>query len=803
MKYFLLLICCVGSTYFAMAQATVTGKITDDEGLPAIGASVFVPNTDIGVLTDTMGQYTITIPSDKKTYIKVTYVLSEPGGFSVRSSKGETLVRNLTMIRLNNVLQDVTIKDTRGREQAGDVVIKMEGVDINPSPIGGVEGVIKTLVGTKNELTSQYTVRGGNYDENLVYVNDFEIYRPFLVRSGQQEGLSFVNSDLTQSVSFSVGGFQSKYGDKMSSVLDVTYKHPDKFGGSVLLSFLGANISLEGASRNKKLTYLIGARQKSNQYLLQSQPTKGQYNPSFTDLQGLLTYKFSSKWDMEIIANYARNRFNFTPEESESAFGYVNQALKLTTIFNGNEMDQFDSRFAGWSLSFRPSKKTKIKLLASAFQTNEYETYDIEGEYGFYELESDLGKENFGQEKYSLGTGKIHNFARNYLTANVGTIALRGSHDANKHFIQFGLDATYVNVNDKLLEWEMRDSAGFSQPYDTSELKMNYSYHAKNDLDYTRFSAFVQDNILLNNIMTLNIGVRANYTHLNKELLISPRVQYSVKPKWKRDYVFRISTGIYDQPPFYREMRDMEGTLNTNLKAQKSFHIAVGFDHNFIMWGDRPFKITTEAFYKQLWDLVPYEYDNVRIRYYANNNAKGYAYGGEVRLYGQLVKDAESWISVGYLKTDNKVTDPVTGESTAFFPRPTDQRLNFGMFFSDYLPRNKNFKMYLNMIYSTGLPFSPPGQGLNPDAQFRIPDYKRVDIGFSALLIDGNKQKRPAYSFFSVFKSVWLSAEVFNLLGIQNTISYQWIQDYSSDKTFAVPNRLTSRLINLKLSAKF
>lgn len=798
-----LLICCIGSSFVAMAQATLIGTIIDDEGVPVVGASVFIPNTDNGVLTDSTGHYSIAIPTDKKVYVRITYVLCEPDGISVKANDGETLTRNKILVRLNNVLQEVNIKDTRNREQAGDVLIKLDAADINPSPVGGVEGIIKTLVGSKNELTSQYTVRGGNYDENLVYVNDFEIYRPFLVRSGQQEGLSFVNSDLTQSVSFSVGGFQSRYGDKMSSVLDVTYKHPDKFAGSVVLSFLGAQLHLEGASKNKKLTYLVGVRQKSNQYLLQSQPTKGQYNPSFTDLQGLLTYKFNDKWDMEVIANYARNRFNFIPQESESAFGYVNQALKLTTIFNGAEMDQFDSRFAGWSVSYRPNKKTKLKLLASGFQTNEYETYDIQGEYGFYELETDLGKENFGQEKYSLGTGQIHNFARNYLTANVGTVALRGSHDADKHFIQFGLDATYVSVDDKLLEWERRDSAGFSLPYDTSELKMAYSYRANNTLDYTRLSAFIQDNILLNDIMTLNVGVRANYSFLNKETVISPRVQYSIKPKWSKDYVFRVSTGLYAQPPFYREMRDMEGNLNTQLKAQKSFHFAAGFDHNFVMWGDRPFKITAEAYYKQLWDLVPYEYDNVRIRYYANNDAKGYAYGGEVRLFGQLVKDAESWVSVGYLKTENKILDESTGEYSAYFPRPTDQRLNFGMFFSDYLPRNKNFKMYLNMIYTTGLPFSPPGKGLDPDYQFRIPDYKRVDIGFSALLIDGNKTNRPAYSFFSVFKSVWLSAEVFNLLGIQNTISYQWIQDYTSEKTFAVPNRLTSRLINLKLAAKF
>jgi len=803
-KHLLLLACGICSAGYSDAQALLTGKVMDEEGKPVAGASVLISRTDEGVLTDSLGHYAIRIPTGNKVSLKITYVLAEPSYLNnIKAATGDTLVRNVVLTLLENVLNEVEVKDNRSREQAGSVMIDLADVDINPSPVGGVEGLIKTMVGSKNELTSQYTVRGGNYDENLVYVNDFEIYRPFLVRSGQQEGLSFVNPDLAQSVNFSVGGFQSKYGDKMSSVMDVTYKHPEKFAGSVMLSFLGAQAHLEGATKNKKLTYLVGARQKSNQYILQSQPTKGQYNPSFTDLQGLVTYKFNDQWTLEVIANYARNRFSFVPEESESAFGYVNQAMKLTTIFSGSEMDQFDSRFGGISMSYKPGAKTKLKLMASAFQTNEFETYDLVGEYGFYELESDMGKDNFGQEKYSLGTGQIHDFARNYLKARVATAALRGSHDAGRNFIQFGMDATYVDINDKLLEWQRRDSAGFTVPYDTNELRMAYSYRAINTLDYTRLSAFVQDNILLSSIMTLNVGVRANYTFLNKELIISPRIQYSVKPKWTRDIVFRLSSGLYSQPPFYREMRDMEGNLNTQLKAQKSYHIAGGLDYNFFMLGGRPFKVTAEAYYKKLWDLDPYEYDNVRIRYYANNDGKGYAYGGEVRLFGQLVKDAESWVSIGYLKTDNKILDESTNTYGPYFPRPTDQRFNFGMFFSDYLPRNKNFKMYLNMVYSSGLPFSPPGKGIDPNYQFRVPDYKRVDIGFSALLIDGNKKNRPAYSFFSVFKSVWLSAEVFNLLDIQNTISYQWIQDYSSEKTFAVPNRLSSRLINLKLAAKF
>jgi hypothetical protein len=801
---FVLLLGCILGLYPLYAQTVVKGKITDEEGNPLYQVSVIEAGTGNGVLSDTNGIYQIVVPSDRKTFIKATSVGYEPGGFTVKKESGSTIQMDILLPRLTSIITTVEIKDKRSRNEAGNVVLNIENVDINPGPVSGIEGLLKILVGSNNEMTSQYTVRGGNFDENLVYVNDFEIYRPFLVRSGQQEGLSFVNSDLTGGVNFSVGGFQSKYGDKLSSVLDVSYKRPEKFAGSVLLSFLGAQAHIEGASTNKKLTYLLGARQKSNQYLLQSQPTKGQYNPSFTDIQGLVNYKFSKRWEAEVIANYARNRFNFQPEESVSAFGLANEAFKLVTMFSGNEVDQFDSRFVGGSLTFRPTSSSKLKLLVSGFQTNEFETYDIEGEYGFYALESDLGKaKEFGQEKYSMGTGVIHDFARNYLTANVGTIALRGSHDKGRHYVQWGLDGTYVQVDDRLLEWQRRDSAGFSQPYDTSALLMARSYRADNELDYQRVSAFLQDNILLSDNMTLNVGLRANYTFLNEELIISPRVQYSVKPNWDRDIVFRLSTGMYAQPPFYREMRDMTGKLNTDLKAQKSYHVAAGFDYNFTMLDDRPFKLTFEGYYKHLYDLVPYEYDNVRIRYFANNNGIGYAYGGEVRLFGDLVKDAESWVSMGFLQTRNKILDETTGEYSEYLPRPTDQRVNFGLFFSDYLPRNKNFKMYLNTIYATGLPFSAPGRALDPASQRRIPAYKRVDIGFSALLIDGNRKNRPAYSFFSAFKSLWLSAEVFNLLGIQNTLSYQWIQDYTSERIYAVPNRLTSRLINLKLSAKF
>ena len=800
----LLLLCSMCSMLIHAQQATLTGILSNENGEPVVSATVSEVGANNDVLSDSSGVYTIHIPANKKVALKVIMLGYEAEPFSVKADSGQVLTKNIRLHALGILLDETVVENRAARRNAGTIDLKTANVDFMPGPVSGVEGLLKILLGSNNELTSQYRVRGGNFDENLVYVNDFEIQRPFLVRSGQQEGLSFVNSDLVGNVLFSTGGFQAKYGDKMSSVLDVTYKRPEAFGGSLMLSLLGINAHLEGASRNGKLTYLIGARQKSNQYLLQSQPTKGQYNPSFTDIQALLNYRFNDRWESEIIANYARNRFSLIPERSEEAFGYVNEAYKLTTDFRGAENDQFDTRFVGWSLAHRIGERSRLKLLASFFQTNEMETYDIQGEYFLDAVQTDLGKK-VGETLYSLGTGLIHDYARNSLAANVGSIGLRGSHSLGSHYLLWGMEGKWVQINDKLMEWERRDSAGFSQPISDDQLNMRYSHHAQNEVNYSRLSAFIQDNILLSREldMTLSIGLRATYSMLNDETVISPRLQYSVKPKWEKDIVFRLATGLYAQPPFYREMRDFNGRLNEAQKSQKSYQAAAGFDYNFSMWNERPFKLTFEAYYKYLWDLVPYEFDNVRIRYFPYNTAQGYAYGAELRLFGDLVKDAESWLSVGYLKTENRMLDTLTGMYGDYMPRPTDQRLTFGMFFSDYLPRNKNFKMFLNLMYATGLPFNTPGHSLEPGYQVRIPDYKRVDIGFAAMLIDGKKPNRPAYSFFSRFESVWLSVEVFNLLGIQNTLSYQWIQDYTSNNVFAVPNRLTSRLINAKLAFKF
>jgi hypothetical protein len=801
--FFVLLLMATG-TYAQMA--VVTGIVKDDRNKAVEQALVADEETGMGTYTDKKGYYWLEVPGGKN----VSVVFYSAGHDVIRRqvllAAGATRTIDVQMTpKKSTQLVEFTVKDQRKRGEAGSVYLDVSKAVYMPSIIGGVEGMIKLAVGSNNELTSQYSVRGGNFDENLVYVNDFEIYRPFLVRTGQQEGLSFINSDLVSNVNFSVGGFQAKYGDKMSSVLDVNYKRPKEFAGSVTTSLLGASMHLEGASKNQRLTYLVGARQKSNQYVLRSQPTKGIYNPSFTDIQALINYKLGKSWELEAIGNYARNRFTFFPETSSSSFGVLNQAFLLNVYYQGGEFDQFDSRFGGISTTYhKEGSKLRLKFLGSAFSTNEYETYDISGAYLLGELQTDMSKRDFGQIKTYLGAGGIQNFARNYLNVNVGDMGFRGTYEAKNNLIQFGGNVTATGITDQLHEWERRDSAAFSQPYSAFDLPIASFFHSSASFNYMRASGFIQDYIRFDSgRLTATAGVRFNHSFLNNEFIVSPRVQLSYKPRSdKRDIVIKFSAGKYVQPPFYREMRDPTGGINKQLRAQKSVQAVLGTDYNFKMF-NRPFKVTGETYYKELWDMDPYRYDNVRIRYTGKNDAIGHVYGGEVRLYGDLVQDATSWISIGILKAEQKITDsPSIAGYDNYFPMPTDQRFMLGMYFEDYLPKNKNFKAHINLLYSSGLPVGPPRGHLYQNI-LRIPDYKRVDIGFSALLLDGDKREYHANSFFNNLKSIWGSLEVFNLLSIQNTLSYTWIQDQSSGNMYAVPNRLTSRLINVKLLFNF
>lgn len=821
---FTTLICLGNTVALAQSMATLQGTVRNGNGLPLdpVNITITEGSTTFRTTTNPRGRYSIEVPAGVMLTVLFDY-LTDMEKVQVRLQPGEKRALDVTIKGKFTELEGTVV---RGQRTANDI----GAIRIDPNEAGrivsltgdGISTMIQLQTGQRSELSSQYSVRGGNYDENLVYVNDFEINRPFLTRSGQQEGLSFVNADLAQSVYFSLGGFQAKYGDKMSSVLDVTYKKPSKFGGSASVSLLGGSAHLEGSTKNQKLTYLVGLRQKTNQYLLQSQPTKGVYNPSFTDVQALVNYSINKHWEVEALGNYARNRFSFSPEEQTSSFGVLSQAFQLRVFYNGGELDQFDTRFGGLSTTYSSydtarGRRLKLKVLGSAYQSDEQETYDISGEYLLGELETDLGKANFGQIKTALGTGIIQSHARNYLKVDVSTVAHRGSYDTKRNAINWGLDATNISIDDRLSEWERRDSAGYNQPYSGGvALPFAKLYRTNTNFSYQRYSGFLQDNFGFGDSSRLNIsaGIRFNYSELNKELIISPRLQLLYKP-FKRgtvENIFKAAVGLYAQPPIYREMRDLEGNVNTQVKAQKSLHFLAGTEHNFMV-SDRNVKITTEVYYKKLTDLVPFEYDNVRIRYFGENNAKGFAYGGEVRVYGELVKGANSFLTLGILKTsedilDDKITyrDAAGNDSAfsypGFIPRPGDQRAMLGMYFQDYLPGNKNFKVHLNLLYATGLPFGPPDGERYQDI-LRLPDYKRVDVGFSALLLDGVGKKRPAYSLFRKLESIWASLEVFNLLGLQNTISYTWVQDQTSGRTFAVPNRLTSRLLNVKVLVKF
>ena len=683
-----------------------------------------------------------------------------------------------------------------------------------------------------------------------MYVNDIEIYRPFLVRSGEQEGLSFVNSDMVSSILFSAGGFDAKYGDKMSSVLDIKYRKPRGFAGSASMSMLGGALHLEGVSENYRLSYQLGIRQKSNQYLLNSLNTKGDYNPSFTDVQTLFIYDITDKWEIDLLANYSRNRYNTIPLTRETEFGTVNEALRLTIFFDGQEIDKYETYMGAISNVYRPNSDITLKLITSAFRTFESEAFDIQGQYWLDELEKDIGKDDFGEVKFNRGIGTYLTHARNDLDAFVYNAEHKGylsngsaSHTTGKSlYLLWGIKYQHESINDRLSEWNMLDSAGFSLPHPADSvgytipalqpaqiIEVQDLLKTKINIRSNRYSGYLQNNWTWSSKdtteLTFTSGIRANYWDLNKQMLVSPRVSFSIKPNWKNDVIFRAATGYYYQPPFYRELRDLNGKINYNLKAQKSIHFVLGSDYNFKAW-NRPFKFVSEIYYKHLENLVPYEIDNVRIRYYAENSANGYATGIDLKINGEFVKGIESWASLSVMKTEEDIEgdfyyeyynaegvkiipgftfDQQAVDSTrfepGFIPRPTDQRVNFSLVFQDYLPRFPNYKMHLNLVFGSRLPFGPPTFERFKDT-LRIPPYRRVDIGFSALLFDKNKREETPKRLLKHLNTIWASLEVFNLLGINNTISYLWIKDVTN-RQYAIPNYLTARLLNVKLIVKF
>jgi CarboxypepD_reg-like domain/TonB-dependent Receptor Plug Domain len=809
-----------------MAQkknAFVSGKVVDENDKPLQGVSVSILGKQGGISSNDSGYFRIKTPADKAFALVFSYTgyKTWQKNFYLNDNEEENITINLE--RGIKQLETVVVTDQRDRREASLIRINPKNALLLPSAITGVESLIKIFVGSNNELTSNYSVRGGNYDENLVYVNDFEVYRPYLVRSGQQEGLSFINPELIGgNISFYNGGFQSKYGDKMSSVLDIQYKKPKSFGGSAYIGLLEQGLHLEGTSKNNKFSYLFGVRNRSNRNLLSSQETQGNYVPASGDLQAFLTWQISPKTQVELLGNLSQTKFSLIPQFSQpstSVFSpFFSANLSLDIFFDGREKDSYSTSMAGLALVNQRNKNFRHKLMVSHFRNEENEAIDISGAYIFGERDFDKSKPTFGLIVNPLGAGVFQQFARNKLNIDVSSAAYKLYYTKGKHYLQFGQNIDITKINDQLNEWEFQDSAGYSLPYIPGTLQLNKVLKSKADLNITKYSGYIQDNIAFNDSagVTLQVGIRWNYNSLNKEWLISPRAGASWKPRhWRRDVIFRASAGAYHQPPFYRELRRYDGTVNTALKAQRSWQAVAGFDYNF-KTGTRPFRITTEAYYKSMTNVVPYDIDNVRIRYFGENNAKAYATGVEVRLFGELVKDAESWVSFGLMRTrenlnndrykvytvdsDNQPIDSTTKEG-GWLRRPTDRLLTFGMFFQDYLATNKNFKLFINALYGSNLPYNIPNSVRYRNALF-IDPYIRVDMGFSALLLDNDKAKRRSHSPFRDFENIWLSVEVFNIVDRANTISYLLIKDFANN-IFTIPNRLTPRLINVKLVARF
>jgi hypothetical protein len=833
MRFFIAVLCCF-FTISAAAQskyATIAGKVVDENDMPLSKVSIIILGKNSGIVSSDSGTFSIKVPAKKSLALIFSYAgfIDQQKNFYLSADEVENILVQLKTS--GKVLDAVVIGTEKERKEIGLIKINPRTAVILPSTVGGVEGLIKTLVGSNNELTSQYNVRGGNYDENLIYINDFEIYRPYLVSSGQQEGLSMINPDMTRNVNFYTGGFQSKYGDKMSSVLDIQYKKPTRFAGNSYISLLEQGLQLEGASKNGKLTYLTGLRNKSNQNILSNQPTQGAYIPSASDAQGFLTYKFSDKWQVELLGIYSTSRFTYFPEsvkKTSSVFSpFFSANLGLDINFEGQERDAYTTSLLGLSVLQNLNKKTKLKWMLSRFKDDEKENFDIAGSYLFGDRDFDNNSATFGQITNALGAGYYQNYARNLLNIEVYNASHKGSLELKNNFVQWGVSAEQTNIKDKLAQFEYRDSAGYSLPYTPAALSIYNVQNSTVDLSIQKYSGYVQDNIRIlkrNADITLQAGMRFNYNSLNNEFLLSPRAQLSYKPYGKKDIVYKLSAGLYSQPPFYRELRKFDGNINLGIKAQKSIQIVGGVDYNFKGFGNRPMRLTSEAYYKSMTDVVPYDIDNVKIRYLGDNNAKAYAAGVEFRLFGELVKDAESWISVNFMRTqenlnndiyydyknaageiigantsDRIVTDSIRNE-VGFVRRPSDRFITVGLYLEDYLPTNKNFKVHLNAIYGSNMSYNVPGSTKYRNGLIISP-YIRVDMGFSALLLS-EKSLRRSHSPFRKFENIWASFEVFNLINKENVISFQLIKDFANT-TYAIPNRLTPRLINFKIVGKF
>lgn len=767
---------------------TLQGKVTDSNMSPVELATVSVIEQGKMTMTNLKGEFSIQLRSADSVVVRFSMVGYKTKTRVLRRPRGKQTL--LIQLYDDNQLAGITVTEKK-RQTGSTQQLETKDIKNTPSVTGNaVEELIQSQAGvsTHSELSSQYNVRGGSFDENSVYINNVEIYRPFLVRSGQQEGLSIINPDMVESIGFSTGGFEARYGDKMSSVLDIKYKKPKKFEANVAANLLGAS-AFVGFS-TKKFSWSNGIRYKTNKYLLGSLDTKGEYQPNFLDYQTYLTYEPTKNWSIEVIGDISENHYNFYPEDRETKFGTMENVKSFKVFFDGQEKDVFRTYFGSLSISRKFGEKTKLSLIASAFHTNEQERYDIQGQYWLTQTET---SEN-------LGVGTYMEHARNYLKATVKSIKFALEHKTKKHDIQAGLTYRIENITEDSKEYEMRDSSGYSIPHTGEDLYMIYSLKAKNTLDANRLETYIQDTWRFSSkgehtFFTLNYGIRFSHWNFNKESIISPRISLGIVPAFNHDVTMRFATGIYYQAPFYKELRDTTtingityATLNNKIKSQRSIHFIAGFDYLFKM-KERPYKFTAEAYYKALSNLVPYTVDNVKIVYDASQQCSGHAMGLDLKLYGEFVPGTDSWVSLSLMNTRININ----GKS---IPLPTDQRYSLNLFFTDYFPGTDRWRMSLKLAFADGLPFGAPHRQLD-EQPFRAPAYKRADIGMSYRLLNNEKGDRK-----SIFKNIWLGIDCLNLLGINNVNSYYWITDVTNQQ-YAVPNYLTGRQINIKASFEF
>ena len=779
---YILLLCAVA----AHSQSFVLqGRVTDEQMNPIELASVSCLQQGKVTMTSLKGEFSMTLQSADSVVVRFSMVGYKTKTRVLRNPRGKQTLQ--VVLYSNNVLSDVVVTGTK--QQTGQTQdINKEDLRHMPSTTGNaVEELIQGQAGvsTHNELSSQYNVRGGSFDENSVYINNIEIYRPLLVRSGQQEGLSIINPDMVEKIGFSTGGFEAKYGDKMSSALDITYRFPKKLEASATASLLGASAYV--GYGNKKFSISNGIRYKTTQYLLGTMDTKGEYRPNFIDYQAFLNYTPNDRWRISFLGNISDNHYNFYPEDRETSFGTMEDVKSFRVYFDGQEKDVFRTYFGSLDITRNFGKNTSLSLIASAFHTKEQETYDIQGQYWLTQTET---SEN-------LGVGTYFQHARNYMKANVQSVKLLLKTKTKKHTIETAVTFKSERIKENSVEYEMRDSSGYSIPHTGESLHMIYSMRARNTLKANRIEAYAQDTYRFTSkgehtLFTLNYGVRLSHWSFNGETTVSPRLSLGVIPAFNHNVTMRFATGLYYQAPFYKEIRDttaIDGvtyaTLNKKTKSQRSVHFIAGMDYRFKM-SNRPYKFTAEAYYKALSDLVPYSVNNVKVVYYGNNECSGHAAGLDMKLYGEFVPGYDSWISLSLMDTNMKLN----GKN---IPLPTDQRYAVSLYFTDYFPGTERWRMFLKLAYADGLPFSAPHQELESNV-FRAPAYKRADIGLNYRLVNNENRQNGRF-----FKNVWLGLECLNLFGINNVNSYYWITDVTNQQ-YAVPNYLTGRQINFRVS---